>query len=95
MCGCMLIHGVMDHDGHSNSNPQDGTTSPTAVSSKAEGSCAHCNYPVRAGYVFCPNCGMSLQIAKCPACGQRTNNSWRACAYCGSPLGESQTNVSR
>jgi predicted amidophosphoribosyltransferase len=95
MCGCMLMHGTMDHDGQPGSNPQTGIASPAPLTAKSEGTCAHCDYPLRVGYSFCPNCGMSLQAARCPACGQRTNDSWNACAYCGSPLGEKQANVSR
>ena len=95
MCGCMLMHGSMENEEHSNSNPQTGVASTGKFMTNSIGNCAQCSYPLQSGYIYCPNCGKSLQTAKCPACGQRTNGSWSACAYCGSPLGEKQANFSR
>jgi predicted amidophosphoribosyltransferase len=87
----MLMHATMNHDGHQTA-PQAGTTPatpvPVAVASVSDYKCAHCGFPLQAGYAFCPSCGMNLRSAKCSACGQKVDSSWAACAYCGSPLGE-------
>jgi len=45
-------------------------------------------FPYSKDFSFCLVCGMSLRTTQCPACGQKVNIGWRACAYCGSPLGE-------
>ncbi|MGE5249766.1 MAG: zinc ribbon domain-containing protein [Bacteroidota bacterium] len=87
MCGCMLMHAAMGHEEHRHGSQPDGTplaALPGASSQK----CAHCGFPLKQDYTFCPGCGMSLRAANCPACGQNVEASWKACAYCGSPLGE-------
>jgi predicted amidophosphoribosyltransferase len=84
MCGCMAMHAAMNHDGHQHV-PQSGNAA--AAAAPADFKCAHCDFPLRTGYAFCPNCGMSLQKANCSACGQKVESSWKSCAYCGSPLG--------
>lgn len=93
MCGCMLMHTVMNHDGHQTA-PQAGnvpaSSAPHAVVSATEYKCTHCGFPLQAGYAFCPSCGMSLRLAKCSACGQKVDPAWANCAYCGSPLGETE-----
>jgi hypothetical protein len=86
MCGCMLMHATMNHEGHQPAS-QSGTVPVTAA---ADGQCAHCGFQLQQGYAFCPNCGMSLRTAECSACGQKVDSSWKTCAYCGSPLGEAQ-----
>ena len=88
MCGCMLMHGTMDHSEHQHSAqsmpPSVAGTMPAVNGQK----CAHCGFPLGQGFAFCPNCGMKLQETKCPACGQITDATWKTCAYCGSPLGQ-------
>ena len=91
MCGCMLMHALMNHQEHNEHNP----VAPSAFGSGAATipatsgqRCAHCGFPLHQNYAFCPGCGLSLQMAPCPACGQKVDPGWRACAYCGSPLGE-------
>jgi predicted amidophosphoribosyltransferase len=88
MCGCMSMHATMNDEGHQSPAHQSGMRPVTPTVSTRP--CAHCSFPLEAGYAFCPNCGMSLQTAKCPACGQKIEPSWSNCAYCGSPLGETQ-----
>ncbi len=83
MCGCMLIHATMNHEGYRHPASQRSMPVPAAT-------CAHCGFPLQEGFVFCPGCGMSLRTEKCPACGQKVDLSWATCAYCGSPLGETQ-----
>jgi len=80
MCGCMLMHAMMDHENH-----QHSSEAMPATSGKK---CSHCGFSIGQGYAFCPNCGMSLKAANCPACGQKVDPTWSACAFCGSPLGE-------
>lgn len=82
MCGCMLMHTMMNHGEHQHV-PQTGQA-PAA--SMPEQQCKHCGFPLRQGYAFCPGCGMSLETAKCPACGQKVHPDWTACAYCGAAL---------
>ncbi|MFZ5923239.1 MAG: zinc ribbon domain-containing protein [Chloroflexota bacterium] len=84
MCGCMLMHAAMNHEGHEHVS-QPGSAS-VAASSAPDSRCAHCGFPLQAGYAFCPNCGMSLAAAKCSACGQKVDLSWKNCAYCGTAL---------
>ncbi len=86
MCGCMLMHAAMDHDGQQTA-PQ-ARSAPVAAAAVSNYKCAHCGYPLQAGYAFCPSCGMNLRSAEGPACGQKVDPAWVTCAYCGSPLGE-------
>jgi len=86
MCGCMLMHATMNHEGHQPVS-QPGSA-PVAAAPASNTKCAHCGFPLQQGYAFCPSCGMSLRTAKCSACGQKVDPNWSACAYCGSPLGE-------
>ena len=88
MCGCMLMHAMMDHEGH---QPVTPTASVFNNMSVANGQrCIHCGFPLQQGFAFCPGCSMSLKTTECPACGQKVDPVWKACAYCGSPLGEAQ-----
>lgn len=89
MCGCMLMHATMDHEGHQPAT-QSGPAPVAAAPASSGRQCSHCGFPLQQGYAFCPGCGMSLRTAKCPACGQKVDPSWGSCAYCGSPLGEVQ-----
>jgi predicted amidophosphoribosyltransferase len=91
MCGCMLMHGMMNHEAvhHPTSHPTPTPTNSTPLAS-GEQRCAHCDFPLQQGFAFCPNCGMSLRMAECEACGQKVDPIWEMCAYCGSPLSEAQ-----
>jgi type II secretory ATPase GspE/PulE/Tfp pilus assembly ATPase PilB-like protein len=44
--------------------------------------CPTCLHPVEHFFVSCPNCSQTL-IRKCSDCGQRLQDSWKACPYCG------------
>ena len=87
MCGCMLMHATMNHEGHQLA-PQSGSAPVVTAPAALGRQCAHCGFPLQAGFAFCPNCGMSLYPSKCSACGQKVDPSWKTCAYCGSPLGQ-------
>lgn len=87
MCGCMLMHAVMDHDQHQHSSQSTPAVIPAANVTK----CASCGFALQQDFSFCPNCGMSLKQANCPACGQKVEAAWSTCAYCGSPLGNEKT----
>ena len=88
MCGCMMMHTMMDHQEHQSSAQADPGTNPMQMIGKQH--CAHCGFQLQQGFAFCPNCGMSLRTAECPACGQKVDPSWRTCAFCRSPLGNTQ-----
>jgi hypothetical protein len=89
MCGCMLMHETMDHEGYQHYPPQPMETPMAGVMPAANRQvCPHCAFPLEQGFAFCPNCGMSLKTSKCSACGQKVDPSWSKCAYCGSPLGQ-------
>ena len=83
MCGCMLMHALMDHDGHQHSS----LSVPAVIPAANATNCGHCGLEVQPGFSFCPNCGMSLNQTNCPACGQKVDPTWNTCAHCGSPLG--------
>lgn len=86
MCGCMLMHAMMDHQEHQpDIQAEPGTN---AMHTPDQQRCTHCGFPLQRGFTFCPGCGMSLRTAECPACGQKVDPGWRSCAFCGSPLGE-------
>jgi len=87
MCGCMLMHAGMEHGEHHHSSQSSSTPEASVPAAASEGKCAHCGFPLHAGFTFCPNCGMKLQENQCPACGQNVEAGWKNCAYCGSPLG--------
>ena len=88
MCGCMLMHATMNHEEHQ--HPSQFVSAPLmSAKPTANGqNCPQCDFPLGQGFAFCPNCGMNLKAMKCDACGQKVDPAWRACAYCGSPLGE-------
>jgi hypothetical protein len=88
MCGCMMMDAAMDHQGHMVSNQPALAPKPNSMSDSSGWHCAHCGFPINQGFAYCPNCGMSLKMTKCPACGQKVDPAWSACAYCGSPRGE-------
>ncbi len=89
MCGCMLMHATMNHEEQRHPALQP-ASAPMANVLSAPGArqCPHCNFPLQQGFAFCPNCGLSLRTAECEACGQKVEPRWKACAYCGSPLGQ-------
>ncbi|MBI3158442.1 MAG: zinc ribbon domain-containing protein [Chloroflexi bacterium] len=72
------MHATMNHEAH----PQ---TAPAGAAA-AERTCPHCGFSLRAGFGFCPGCGMRLDEAACASCGQPVEAAWKACAYCGAPL---------
>ncbi len=90
MCGCMLMHAAMDHEGHQTSTQPASAPQANAMPASSGQRCAHCGFPLGQGFAFCPNCGTSLKTAECSACGQKVDPNWSACAYCGSPLGEAE-----
>jgi len=44
--------------------------------------CPGCGNLVKAGFVFCPHCGASLQPS-CPNCGRAVELGWANCPNCG------------
>lgn len=88
MCGCMLMHAMMDHEGHQHAPEVVNAPNANAMPTTSGKKCSHCGFALEQGFAFCPNCGMSLKTVNCPACGQKVDPAWSACAYCGSPLGE-------
>ncbi len=90
MCGCMLMHAMMNHEEHQHSSQSMSAPDANSRSTVSGQKCSHCGFPLGQGFAYCPNCGMRLQEAKCSACGQRIDPSWKTCAYCGSPLGEAE-----
>jgi len=87
MCGCMLMHATMDHQEHHSVAQSASDPGVNSISASSGQRCAHCGFPLQQNFAFCPGCGMSLKTAECPACGQKVDPSWRACAFCGSQLG--------
>lgn len=73
---------MMNHGQHGEHQSQG--MAGAQVTGKA---CAHCGYPLEAGFAFCPNCGMSLRTATCPSCEQAVDPTWKACPFCGAALG--------
>lgn len=47
--------------------------------------CPGCGQPVKAGFVFCPHCGTSVQPT-CPNCGHGVEPGWANCPHCGQQL---------
>lgn len=88
MCLCMLMHAAMNHDAHQHPAP---AANAASVGTRK---CAHCDFPLQMNFAFCPNCGMKHQERQCGACGQAVDATWKACAYCGSPLGETAEEAS-
>jgi predicted amidophosphoribosyltransferase len=86
----MLMHAAMDHEGHQTATQPTPVSQPSFMPAASGRQCVHCGFPLGQGFAFCPNCGMSLKIAECSACGQKVDPNWSACAYCGSPLGEAE-----
>lgn len=47
--------------------------------------CPNCSAPVKATFVFCPNCGTAMQPT-CPQCGKAVDPRWSHCPHCGTTL---------
>lgn len=47
--------------------------------------CPSCGKPAGTGK-FCSNCGASLALTKCPACGRENAQGVRFCNYCGASM---------
>jgi predicted amidophosphoribosyltransferase len=90
MCGCMLMHATMDHQGHQPDTQSAPMPAGNAMPATSGQRCAHCGFSLQNDFVFCPHCGISLRTAVCSACGQKVDPNWTTCAYCGSPLSEVQ-----
>ena len=88
MFGCMLMHATMNHDEHQHSSQSTPAPMASVLPAASVQKCAHCGFPLQAGFAFCPDCGMRLQETICSACGQKVDVNWKTCAYCGSPLGQ-------
>ncbi len=86
----MPMHEMMDHQEHQADHQSSKVPDFNTTAGFSGRHCRHCAYPQEPGSSFCPNCGMSLRTATCPACGQKVDPDWTTCAYCGSPLREAQ-----
>jgi len=51
--------------------------------------CGLCGWELPTGRVvnFCPHCGGSQVLTRCPACQSETEAGWRCCVSCGFPIG--------
>ena len=47
--------------------------------------CPSCGKPAGSGQ-FCNNCGASLALALCPACGEKNAQGVRFCNHCGASM---------
>lgn len=47
--------------------------------------CPNCGQHAGSGK-FCNNCGVSLELKICPACGEKNSNNVKFCGACGTPL---------
>ena len=90
MCGCMLMHATMNHQGHQSVTQSASVSADNAMPPVSSQRCTHCGFSLQNDFTFCPHCGTNLRTAECSACGQKVDPNWSACAYCGSPLGEVQ-----
>ena len=88
MCGCMLMHAMMNHEEHQHSSQAASAPAMSGMPATNGQRCSHCDFPLGQGFAFCPNCGLSLKTAECSACGQKVDPAWSACAYCGHLLGQ-------
>jgi RNA polymerase subunit RPABC4/transcription elongation factor Spt4 len=90
MCGCLLMHAAMDHSGHQSAEQPMSPPHASVMPASGGERCSHCGFTVQQDFAFCPNCGMSFRTLECPACGRKVDRAWSGCAYCGSPLGETE-----
>jgi RNA polymerase subunit RPABC4/transcription elongation factor Spt4 len=93
MCGCMLMHAAMDLQEHQPVIQSALIPGANAIPVSNGQRCTHCGFLLQQGFAFCPNCGMHLRAANCPACGQKVDPGWKACEFCGSPLGEPNESI--
>ena len=90
MCGCMLMHTMMNHQEHQPATQPVSASGANPIQVTNGQRCTQCGFPVQKVFSFCPSCGKSLHSAVCPACGQKIDPGWSECAFCGAPLGEPQ-----
>jgi hypothetical protein len=59
------------------------------VSGRRIPDCGLCGRPLPTGRVvsFCPHCGGSQGLTRCPACQSETEVGWRHCVSCGCAIG--------
>jgi hypothetical protein len=88
MCGCMLMHAVMEQHEHLPVGRTASVTGANEIAVSIGQHCPQCGFLLQQAFAFCPGCGMSLRNGKCPACGQKVDPDLSSCTYCGSPLGE-------
>ena len=67
MCGCMLMHAMMNHQEHQPTTQSASGPGADTMPASIRVRCTHCSYPLQQGFAFCPGCGMSLGAAECPA----------------------------
>jgi len=62
---------------------------PTGPLSQPASQCPLCNRALPTGRVvnFCPHCGASQGLTRCPACQTETAAGWRHCVSCGFAIG--------
>lgn len=60
-----------------------------ATSSHPSPQCGLCGWVLPTGRVlhFCPHCGGSQKLTRCPACRSETEPGWRHCVTCGFAIG--------
>ncbi len=69
--------------------PKPARAEPTPVKGPSVAQCVLCGRVLPAGRVvnFCPHCGGSQGLARCPACQSEAEAGWRHCISCGFLLG--------
>ncbi|MGZ8399044.1 MAG: zinc ribbon domain-containing protein [Gemmatimonadales bacterium] len=62
---------------------------PAGAAGHPPSQCLLCNRPVPSGRVvnFCPHCGASQGLNRCPGCRNETEAGWRHCVSCGMAIG--------
>jgi hypothetical protein len=69
--------------------PRGADAEPAGAAGDRLPSCGLCGRPLPSGRVvnFCPHCGGSQVLTRCPACQSETEAGWRHCVSCGSAIG--------
>jgi hypothetical protein len=78
------------HHGEERSSAQEAASPRAAGEERGEVRCTACKgvLPKRGTVNFCPHCGLSLALTRCPVCETELQAGWRHCVSCGYRIGD-------
>jgi hypothetical protein len=78
------------HHSEERSEAEEAALPRLADEDRGEARCTACKgvLPIRGRINFCPHCGLSLALTRCPVCEGELQAGWRHCVSCGYRIGD-------